>query len=198
MILPELYLLRHGETESNRERRLQGGLDSPLTARGRAQAEAMGRLLESRGVGPGTHRVLSSPQGRALATAELAFGHAPETDPRLREISMGDWTGLLRSEVDARWPGPPREHFLDFYARAPNGEGFDALWARCSAFLADLDRPAIVVTHGMTSRVIRTIAMGWGRSDMARLPGGQGVVFRIENRCHERLSPALASPARPV
>ncbi|MGR3465385.1 histidine phosphatase family protein [Limimaricola sp.] len=192
MRLPEIYVLRHGETEWNRARRMQGGFDSQLTETGRAQARAMGRMLAARGVDATSHLLLSSPQGRAVETARLAFGAAPTPDPRLREIAMGDWSGLGRDEIDARWPGPPGEHFIDFYARAPNGEGFVALWARCADLLADLDRPAILVTHGMTSRVLRTIAMGRSRADLARLPGGQGVVFRLSGGRHDRLAAPLA------
>ncbi|MBB3712512.1 putative phosphoglycerate mutase [Limimaricola variabilis] len=195
MILPEILVLRHGETEWNAARRMQGGRDSPLTEYGRAQARAMGAMLAGRGVTTVTHRLLSSPQGRAVETARLAFGVAPEIDIRLREIAMGDWSGLTRAEIDARWPGPQGEHFLDFYARAPRGEGFDALWARCADLLAALDRPTILVTHGMTSRVLRTIATGRGRADLAALPGGQGVVFRIAHGRHDMLRAPLA-PAR--
>ncbi|PHP27360.1 histidine phosphatase family protein [Limimaricola cinnabarinus] len=192
MMAPELYVMRHGETEWNRARRMQGGFDSALTERGRAQARAMGRMLAARGVGAGSHRILSSPQGRASETARLAFGAEPHIEPRLREIAMGDWSGLDRGEIDARWPGPPGEHFVEFYARAPNGEGFAALWARCAALLADLDGPAILVTHGMTSRVLRTIATGGAMADLAKLPGGQGVVFRLCGGRHEALSAPLA------
>ncbi|SDE94197.1 histidine phosphatase family protein [Limimaricola pyoseonensis] len=195
MSYPEIYVLRHGETEWNAARRMQGGLDSPLTPLGRAQARAMGRALAARGITAVTHRVLTSPQGRARATAELALGpdHAPE--PRLREIAMGDWSGRDRAEIDRRWPGPPGEHFLDFYARAPGGEGFAALWARCALLLASLDGPAVLVTHGMTSRVLRTIATGGGRADLAALPGGQGVVFRVAQGRHELIPAPLAGGA---
>ncbi|MFT6531488.1 MAG: putative phosphoglycerate mutase [Limimaricola cinnabarinus] len=191
--IPEIYVMRHGETEWNAVRRMQGGRDSPLTALGQAQARAMGRCLSGRGVGPATHRLLCSPQGRAIETARLAFGITPETDPRLREIAMGEWSGLDRAQIDARWPGPPGEHFIDFYARAPNGEGFASLWARCADLLASLDGPAILVTHGMTSRVLRTIATGGGRADLARLPGGQGVVFRVVQGRHDGFDAALAA-----
>ncbi len=193
MTIPEIYVMRHGETEWNAERRMQGGLDSPLTAQGQAQARAMGRCLAQRGIGPETHRLLCSPQGRAVETARLAFGTPPQTDPRLREIAMGDWSGLDRAEIDARWPGPKGEHFIDFYARAPNGEGFASLWSRCADLLATLDGPAILVTHGMTSRVLRTIATGGTRADLSRVPGGQGVVFRVAQRRHERIAEALAA-----
>lgn len=195
MPLPELYVLRHGETFWNREGRMQGGRDSALTPRGRAQAVAMGRLLAQAGVTAQSHLILSSPQGRAVETATLvrdAIGGAAgpvATDPRLREIAMGLWSGLTRDEIAARWPGPEDEHFLDFYARAPGAEPFEELWDRTGALLADLTGPAVIVTHGMTSRFLRSRAMGLGMPELDRLPGGQGCVHHLREGVHRTLHP---------
>ncbi len=183
-MLPPLYVLRHGETEWNRDARMQGGLDSPLTPLGRAQSVAMGRALRAAGVGEQTHDALCSPQGRARDTAVLALGalgiHA-RADERLREIAMGRWAGLARSDIALRWPGPEDEGLVDFYARAPGGEGFAALWARVGAVLADIRRPTVIVTHGMTSRALRGRALGLSVDRIGDLPGGQGVVFEIRD-----------------
>ncbi len=190
MTLPEILILRHGQTEWNRDHRMQGGLDSPLTEEGRNQALRMGAMLAGL-VSPDTHDLWSSPQGRALATAEpisAATGCPVVPIDDLREIHMGDWAGLSRAEIDARWPASdPHESFIDFYARAPRGEGFDALWDRVGRVLDALDRPTILVTHGFTSRFLRTRALGYGLEDLAEVPGGQGVVFRIRNGEHEVL-----------
>ncbi|ROU03935.1 histidine phosphatase family protein [Histidinibacterium lentulum] len=190
---PELLILRHGETAWNAEGRWQGALDSPLTPLGLDQARAMAALLSGLGIGPATHDLRTSPQGRALTTAEAvaaATGLSPVPDPRLREIGVGRWAGLTRAEADALSPPPaPDEHFLDRYARAPEGEGFAALWERCAAVLADLRRPTVIVTHGITSRVLRTIATGRTPDRLADLPGGQGVIFRIAAGRHETLAP---------
>ena len=91
--LPDILVIRHGETEWNRERRWQGKLDSPLTEKGRAQAVAVGRKLAALGVVAGSHQVWSSPQPRAMTTAELAIGDAGlkiEPTKALREIEVGD------------------------------------------------------------------------------------------------------------
>jgi glucosyl-3-phosphoglycerate phosphatase len=191
---PELYILRHGETVWNREGRMQGALDSPLTDLGQAQSRAMGQLLA--GFDLTGHRLYCSPLGRARATAELAFSRAPTLDPRLREIEVGQWTGLTRPEILARWPGMTEdEDMLDFYARAPGGEDFDALWNRLTAFLADLTGPAVIVTHGVTSRFLRTAALGLSLADLNVVPGGQGVVFRLRDGGHEVLTPNGLQPA---
>jgi probable phosphoglycerate mutase len=200
---PELLILRHAETAWNAEGRWQGALDSPLTPRGEAQARAMAGLLADLGVTPATHDLATSPQGRALSTAgaiAAATGLTPVPDERLREIGVGLWAGLSRAEIDTRWPPPhPDEHFLDRYARAPGGEGFTALWSRCAVFLSDLRRPTVIVTHGITSRVLRTIATGRTPGQLADLPGGQGVIFRLSRGNHEILAPPdLAATPSPV
>ena len=81
---PTLYILRHGETEWNLANRLQGHFDSPLTDTGRAQAAAQNAILKRCDLAG--FSALSSPQGRAVATAELALaglGMTVATDPRL-------------------------------------------------------------------------------------------------------------------
>ncbi len=181
-MLPDLLILRHGQTEWNRIGQWQGRFDSPLTALGRAQAVGMAVRLAAEGVGPGTHVLWTSPQGRAMATAAevaRATGLVAHTDSRLREIGVGAWAGLGRSRQEAAWPGPPDEHFLDRYARAPGGETFAALMARALSFLASLDAPAVIVTHGITSRALRSAALGLGEDGLRSVPGGQGVIHRI-------------------
>ncbi len=175
--IPEFFVMRHGETEWNAAGRFQGSLDSPLTARGRAQAVAMGRALGVQGLD--RHRWISSPLPRARLTAELARGAPPDvTDKRLAEIGMGDWSGLTRSDIDVRWPGPPDEGLMAFYARVAGGEPLTAVAARVRAFLATLDGPAILVTHGITSRFLRGAVLGLSPEQLGNLPGGHGVVFR--------------------
>ena len=193
MALPEILVIRHGETEWNRAGRMQGALDSPLTETGKAQARALGLLLQRIGVTADSHLFLTSPQGRARRTAALSLdplGATARDEPLLGEIKMGRWTGLSRAEIEARWPAPhPDEHVLDFYARAPGAERFDAVWARVGTLLDRLDRPAVLYTHGITSRFLRTRAMGWGIDRLAELPGGQGVINRVSDGRHQTLHP---------
>ena len=197
--LPEILVIRHGETEWNAEGRWQGALDSPLTAKGVAQAQAMGETLRAHGIGRAGHDLLHSPQGRAARTAAIiaeTAGLDPVPEPRLREISVGDWAGLPRDEIERRWPSPdPHEHFLERYARAPGGEPFHLLWARVEDLLASITRPSVLVTHGITSRFLRTCAIGLDESALAELPGGQGIIYRVRGGHHDVLGTAdLAKP----
>lgn len=179
--VPELYILRHGETVWNAEGRLQGRADSPLTATGRAQAARQGALLAAAGVGNLPLR--ASPSPRALTTAEIALPGRPILlDARLMEVDLGDWTGALIADLAAARPDiatAADAHHWKF--GAPGGETLEAMAARCRAVLDDLDGPAILVTHGLTSRVLRCLALGLPPHALADLPGGQGVIHHIRD-----------------
>src|SRR3990170_2183319 len=98
-----LLLLRHAETDWNRERRYQGWTDTPLSAAGLGQAEAAARLLAGSRLGA----VWASPLRRARDTAAvIAAPHGLEvqTDPAFREMRFGPWEGLTASEARARFP----------------------------------------------------------------------------------------------
>lgn len=156
-----IYLVRHGQTEFNRERRIQGHVDSRLTELGVRQAKAVGALLADLVRDPAGWRIVSSPLGRAHATAELIshqLGGLPvELDDRLKEMSWGANDGRLRSELEAEEP----ETFgrTGWAFDAATGESYDAVAARVGAWLAELppepERKVICVSHGVSGRVLR-------------------------------------------
>jgi probable phosphoglycerate mutase len=99
-----LVVIRHGETVWNRQRRIQGHGDSPLTAAGRAQARAVGRRVAETPF----DALVASDLGRAVETAEhiaSRTGHRIVTDPRLRERHYGHLEGLTEEEVRERHGG---------------------------------------------------------------------------------------------
>lgn len=181
MSYPDLYIARHGETEWNASGRMQGRLHSALTPKGEAQARDLGRILKSH-VSSGT-RYITSPQTRAVHTAALALSHSVamiETDARLCEIDVGAWQGRIRDELQVTGdikmtPDGP----LAFYEQAEGGEGFPALRRRCADFLGSLNGPCVLITHGITGRMLRAVALGMDDEGLVDLPGGQGVVFHI-------------------
>ena len=97
--MADLYLVRHGQTELNVQNILQGGHDSPLTARGREQALATRAAFEARGVT--FDRVYSSPLGRARRTAELIAGEGRsiELADDLREWHLGSLEGTSNRDM---------------------------------------------------------------------------------------------------
>lgn len=195
---PEIFVLRHGQTEWNREGRHQGRLDSPLTERGRAQARQQGEILTVALAGRDDFAAFTSPQGRAFDTAQLALASMAVTatvDPQLCEISFGDWEGLKTEDIAARWPEHCKSAAQDPFAwhfLAVRGESFAQICDRAGAFLTALDRPSIIVTHGITSRILRGLWLGGDFGAMAALPGGQGCVFHL--KCGQQVKLESAQP----
>ena len=118
-----LLLVRHGESEANSERRMQGQLDSPLTAKGRRQAMAIARRAAA--MGP-IDALYASPLKRALGTAEAIgreAGLRPVLLPELMETDIGEATGLSWEEFERRRPELAREISAGAPdARWPGGE----------------------------------------------------------------------------
>jgi probable phosphoglycerate mutase len=148
-----LMIIRHGETEWNRDLRFQGHGDSPLTETGRTQAQALARRL----AGAPIDRLISSDLGRACETAgylAAATGLEIHTDARLRERHYGPFEGLTIPEIKASHP--------EAYARfqtddpdyvLPGGESHRQHYQRNVDFLEDFvrrqpDTTAALVAHG--------------------------------------------------
>ncbi len=188
-----LYLARHAETVFNRARRMQGNdAHTPLTLEGFQQADAMGRALAAHFLetGQGVPQLWASPAGRTQQTAAIVADHLGvnffrvRTDPRLREIEVGRWTGRDYAEIVAS-EGDILDHdHRLFRMPIPDGEHYADIAVRLRAWLADAgDAPALVISHGMTARVLRGLLVGGrqyeGVEIAADLP--QGTVVRIED-----------------
>lgn len=180
MTLPDLFLLRHGQSVWNRDGRVQGQTDVPLTDQGYAQAAHQGRILASLGLAAGTGAI-TSPLERARETARVACGAAGLTatlDDRLMEMALGPWEGRLKSDLRADLPDLAHRSLLDL-ALDGVGEGPVALRARCQAVLDGIDRPMVIVSHGITLTMMRALVLGLDRAAMVRLDRPQGVVIHI-------------------
>lgn len=190
---PELFVLRHGQTEWNAAGRHQGRLDSPLTSLGREQAAAQGRLLAGAGLSNGI-ACLTSPSGRTMATARIALaaiGCQATPDARLMEIGFGRWEGLTALDIDMEWPDNRLGvDMFDWHFTSPEGEDFDAVRSRARSVLDDLKGPTVIVSHGITSRVLRGLWLGLDRKDMMDVGGGQGVVYHLKDGKQTKLSEA--------
>jgi probable phosphoglycerate mutase len=159
-----LYVIRHGECEHNVAGRAASQNDSPLTARGREQARANGRLLKELAAPLERFQFFASPLHRTCMTMELvreAAGLAPTgylADRRLMEIDFGDHTWMTRAEIDsdaqARFLADPWNY------RRPNGESQAMLFERTGRFLQTLSRDAVIVTHAWSARMIRSHTLG--------------------------------------
>lgn len=184
----KVILVRHCETDRNRDGRVQGQSDAPLTLRGIMQAEAIARSLRGQTV----QAVYSSPLCRATQTAApiaAAFGLEVQPEPAMTEIDAGDMDGLTGVEM--------RERFPDFMAAwhagpdgnvpMPGGESLNSVQERAWAFLESLpDREgleqAVCVTHNFVLLAILARAVHLPLSNIRRVRQSVGCISTIDFR----------------
>jgi len=181
---PEIFVLRHGQTKWNRDGRFQGSLNSPLTELGERHAATQGEILQA--LGHTALPVFSSPQGRTRQTADIVtgiLGCAYKTDDRLVELRQGAWEGLFEHEIKSGWPDAYglRDSGVAWYFANPSAESCEQLSARCESFLAALSAPCVIVTHGVTSHILRGLWLGLDFVGSAALTGGQGCVYHLRD-----------------
>ena len=182
--MTELLLVRHGETDWNRDRRFQGHADQPLNDAGREQARALADQL----AGERIDFVYTSDLVRARETAEIVaarVGADVVVLSELREIDVGDWEGLTWPEIEQRHPEGARswhEHGQGW----TSGETYDELGERIIAALRRIaadhpDQNVLVVGHGGTVRATRAFIEGLSVADSRRQSPGIGncEVFRV-------------------
>ncbi len=164
-----ICFVRHGQTDWNAERRFQGHLDIPLNDTGRAQAARNGAAL-ARAIGdPAGCDFVSSPLSRATETMAIvrralaldpaAYG----TDPRLREINVGDYQGRLTQEVfgdRASRTAGQAEELWTFVHPGAGGESYAMLHARVTDWLEGVKRDTVVTAHGGVMRCLRRYVEG--------------------------------------
>lgn len=161
-----IYLIRHGETTSNAEERVQGHTDSSLSELGVRQAEAVAHRL----AGERIDAVYSSDLGRAQATAEaIASRHGlpVQTTPLLREACLGVLQGLTRAEIEERFPADKHSWRRNpLTERPPGAETLEQVIQRCERFLIETvskhaqDARLAVVGHGGSVRGLIVAALG--------------------------------------
>jgi broad specificity phosphatase PhoE len=170
-----ILLVRHGETDWNRDRRWQGHADPPLNERGREQARELARLLADVPL----DAVHSSDLRRARETAEIVAapaGIVVVAEPALREIDVGEWSGLTTPQIEQRFAAGYRRH-------ANGGDGWElgethaAMSARIVAAVGRIAaaRPGgrvLCVLHGGVIRALLAHASGAELSEFRRaVPG---------------------------
>jgi broad specificity phosphatase PhoE len=154
----ELLLVRHGETDWNRDLRVQGHADRPLNDTGREQARAIAEELARETI----DAIYTSDLARARETAELIAERAGVPfvlEPQLREIDVGEWQGLTRAEIEEQFP----EGMRSWHERGhgwEEGETYEELAERVLTALDRIVRAhpggrVVVVGHGGTIRAIR-------------------------------------------
>jgi len=158
----KIYVVRHGETEWNAEKRTQGRLDSNLTEKGKRDANLLGERLKRTDFS----RIISSPSKRTLETAKRVRGDRTipiETDERLYEINLGEWQGKTEDEIKAKFP----QQFHFYWNQPANfqneeGENFTDVKNRVADFFRELEAESpsgniLIVTHGVVIKSLYLI-----------------------------------------
>ncbi|HET9949890.1 MAG TPA: histidine phosphatase family protein [Longimicrobiales bacterium] len=182
--MPEtIWLVRHGQSEWNAVRRMQGRLESPLSELGHRQAEAAACLLAAHGL----DALFTSPLERARETARVVgarVGVEPVADQRIVEWDCGVWSGRLQEEVMRLWPEEWAAHQADpFHYRGPGCENFPDMQARARPFLDELlaleARRVAVVSHGMIGKAMLSLLLGLGPEETMRVAQPNDVIIRL-------------------
>lgn len=185
----QLYVIRHGQTDWNAERRLQGQTDIPLNEFGRSQASQNGRTLKGLLGAPEGYTFIASPLSRTRETMERvrqAMGLDPldySTDERLKELSFGDWEGQTLKEVRATAPEKLLARDADKWSFIPPGvaaESYEILCWRVGAWLQSLEGPTVSVSHGGVIRSLFRLIAEVGEDEAASLPIPQDQILDID------------------
>jgi phosphoserine phosphatase len=186
-----LLLVRHGETDWNRQGRFQGQIDVPLNATGRQQGEQVAEFLKSVPI----DFAISSSMQRPKETAELILRHHPQLSlqliPELQEISHGTWEGKLEPEVEAEFPGElDRWRETPAAVQMPEGENLNQVWKRAIAAWENIITTAransrqpqvgLVVAHDAINKVILCHVAGLGPEQFWNFKQGNGAVSVID------------------
>lgn len=183
-----LILLRHGQTEYNATRRMQGHLDTVLSDAGWSQAEAAADFLATLPIG----KIISSDLARARDTAAVVgkrLGVDVTTDPRLRETDLGEWQAKTIDEVDTDYPGARAIWRHDATWAPPRGESRLDVAHRARPVVDELmqdyhewdDTSVLIVAHGGTISALTCHLLG--------LDVGQYPIFSgLNNTCWAQLT----------
>ncbi len=161
--MPRLLVIRHGKTDWNLRKKIQGRTDIPLCADGRAELAGKRVPEEFRGF-----EWTASPLDRARETAELLGAKDIKIEPALIEMQWGAWEGETLADLRAKYGAEFRyneSRGLDM--TPPGGESPADVVARLRPWLASLKTDTIAVTHKGVIRALKSLAYDWDMTAQA-------------------------------
>ncbi len=189
---PKIYFVRHGETDWNVAGRMQGHQDIALNDKGRYQAEQVGRKLAKLVAQPAQLPHLVSPMRRTWETADImlrTMGLSTDIcspEPRLKELTFGQWEGLTWKEVRSKDPERAARRDIDKWGTVPpEGDSYAMLAERIRPVFASLQEDAVIVSHGGVARAA-LVVMGCVAQEQAPLIDiWQGRILVISNGSYQ-------------
>jgi probable phosphoglycerate mutase len=185
-VIQPIIFVRHGETDWNKQGRIQGSIDTELNDTGRAQAQAVALALLAKREELMAYDFIVSPQKRAQDTmAAINAWQERQADqiraePLVREIDFGIWEGKTWAEVIASgvYPADPAQRF---FWRPEGGESYQDGTARAQALLDKITRPTLIVAHGGIGRCLMALIAHKSPAEAISLPIPQGVYCRLQD-----------------
>lgn len=189
---PRFLLVRHGETDWNRQKRFQGQIDVPLNDQGRVQAAQAAEFLKQIPI----DRAVSSPMLRPKETAEIILQPHSQVELELNdllcEISHGLWEGKLEAEIEAAYPGDLKQwQQAPETVQMPEGENLQQVWQRAKQAWQQIvaatpqttgDRPftTMVVAHDAVNKALLCLLVDQGPEQFWTFKQGNGSVTVID------------------
>ena len=182
-----IILVRHGETDWNRQGRFQGQIDIPLNKNGQAQANAASEFLKNISI----QKAFSSSLSRPKETAQIILKEHPGIElsvkDNLKEIAHGKWEGRLESEINADWPDLLKTWKISpEKVQMPEGENIKEVSIRSIAAWNEIckdlknDETALVVAHDAVNKTILCHLLGLMPSKIWMIKQGNGGITVID------------------
>jgi phosphoserine phosphatase len=187
---PRLLLVRHGETEWNRQGRFQGQIDVPLNNNGRAQGQKAAEFLKPITIDAAYTSFMARPKETAEIILQHHAGLTLHAVNELQEISHGEWEGLYEADIEAGYPGMLTQwQSAPETVQMPGGENLEQVWARSIAAWKEIvaahsggDRvqTVLVVAHDAVNKALLCHVLGLGPESFWRFKQGNGAVSVID------------------
>jgi len=161
----QLWLIRHGETDWNVQRRFQGSSEEPLNENGQKQAKSLAPRLQNMHF----DAIYASDLIRVRQTAELALdsrSNQVQFDARLREVDFGNWEGLQWEEIRTRYPDDFARWIADRNENPHGGDTLSDVVERVKNFLQDIrqqhneDATILLFAHGGSLAILISLLLG--------------------------------------
>lgn len=185
---PRFLLVRHGETEWNRQKKFQGQIDVPLNENGKQQSNAAAEFLKEVQI----DAAVTSPMLRPKETAEIILQYHPNVElellPDLQEISHGLWEGKFEGEIEKDFPGLLKEwQERPETVQMPEGENLQQVWERAIAAWRSIvlkyskePKTVLVVAHDAINKAILCHLFDLGPEHFWNFKQGNGAVTAID------------------
>lgn len=202
---PRLLLVRHGETNWNRDGRFQGQIDIPLNENGHRQAAQAGEFLKDVNIDAAVSSSMKRPQETAVGILKHHPEVTLETTEQLWEISHGEWEGMLDSEIESGYPGMLTQwQSQPETVQMPGGENLEDVWRRAKKGWRDIVKAAyrtedataptvMVVAHDAINKAILCQVFGLEPKNFWQFKQGNGAVSVIDYPGDIEGSPVLSA-----